>query len=96
MKDVKTITLDNKKYIYVNEEQTKGILYSDCIEIHPITFEWATIIDESSSDDISIFSNIEKYLLPELEELKKKKLEINSLYKELFKIIDKDSNGIVF
>eukprot|EP01029_Cantina_marsupialis_P014028 TRINITY_DN31075_c0_g1_i4.p1 TRINITY_DN31075_c0_g1~~TRINITY_DN31075_c0_g1_i4.p1 ORF type:complete len:354 (-),score=33.58 TRINITY_DN31075_c0_g1_i4:913-1974(-) len=42
---------------------------------------------------ISIFSNIDKYLLPEIEELKEKKLEINTLYKELFKIIDKDSNG---
>ncbi|XOB63266.1 N-acetylmuramoyl-L-alanine amidase [Campylobacterota bacterium DY0563] len=93
MSEIKTITLDNKKYVYINKEQTKGILYSDCKEYHPITFDWATIIDESSSDDISIFSNIEKYLLPELEELKKKKLEINSLYKELFKIIDKDSNG---
>ncbi|PLY05393.1 MAG: hypothetical protein C0625_15305 [Arcobacter sp.] len=90
MKDVKTITLDNKKYIYINEDKTQALLYTDCKEIHPITFEWATIIDESSSDDVSIFENIKKYLLPEFVE---DELKINSLYKELFKLIDKDTNG---
>ncbi|WP_044415493.1 hypothetical protein [Halarcobacter anaerophilus] len=55
--------------------------YSDFIEIHPITFEWARIIDESSDDDISIFENLYKYLLPEQEEYLTEKLEINSIYK---------------
>ncbi|PLY05391.1 MAG: hypothetical protein C0625_15295 [Arcobacter sp.] len=69
------------------------ILYSDCKEIHPITFEWATIIDESSDDDISIFENLHKYLLPEQEEYLTEKLEINSIYKKLFELIDTNNNS---
>ncbi|MGB5919381.1 hypothetical protein, partial [Arcobacter sp.] len=90
MKDVKIITLDNKKYIYINEDKTQALLYTDCEKIHPITFDWATIINESSSDDVSIFENIKRYLLPEFVE---DELKINPLYKELFKLIDKDTNG---
>ncbi len=80
----------NEKYLLYSNDSNKYVKYSDCIERHPITFEWATIIDENSSDDISIFENIKKYLLPEFVE---DELKINSLYKELFKSIDKDTNG---
>ncbi|WP_198526373.1 hypothetical protein [Halarcobacter anaerophilus] len=93
MKDVKTITLDNKKYIYINEDKTQALLYTDCEEIHPITFEWARIIDESSDDDISIFSNLHKYLLPEVEDYKEEVLKVSSMYEKLFKEIDTNSNG---
>ena len=88
MKDVKIIKYKDEKYLHTNED--KYFLYSECIEQHPITFEWAKIISESSNDDISIFENIKKYLLPEFVE---DELKINPLYKELFKQIDKDTNG---
>jgi len=88
MKNVKIINYKENKYLHTNED--KYFLYSKCIEQHPITFEWAKIISESSNDDISIFENIKKYLLPEFVE---DELKINPLYKELFKQIDKDTNG---
>jgi GH24 family phage-related lysozyme (muramidase) len=80
----------DEKYLLYSDDSNKYIKYSDCKESHPISFDWATIIDESSSDDISIFENIRKYLLPDYIE---GELKINPLYKELFKLIDKDSNG---
>jgi len=46
MKDVKTIKYKDEKYLHTNED--KYFLYSKCIEQHPITFQWAKIISESS------------------------------------------------
>ncbi|QDF28498.1 hypothetical protein [Halarcobacter anaerophilus] len=67
--------------------------YIDCEESHPITFDWATIIDESSEDDISIFTNLHKYLLPDIEDYKQEVLKVSSMYEKLFKEIDTNSNN---
>ncbi len=81
--DIKTF-VDKAKEEY-KKKDSKGT--------NPITFEWATIIDENSSDDISIFENLYKYLLPEQEEYLTEKLEINSIYKKLFELIDTNNNS---
>lgn len=83
----------NEKYLLYINDSNKYVKYSDCKEIHPITFDWATIIDESSNDDISIFTNLHKYLLPEVEEYKEEVLKVSSMYEKLFKEIDTNSNG---
>ena len=83
----------NEKYLLYSDDSNKYIKYTDCEELHPITFDWATIVEESSDDDVSIFENLHKYLLPEQEEYLTEKLEINSIYKKLFELIDINNNS---
>jgi predicted chitinase len=83
----------DEKYLLYSDDSNKYIKYSDCKESHPITFEWAKIIDESNEDDISIFTNLHKYLLPDVEDYKQEVLKVSSMYEKLFKEIDTNGNN---
>jgi hypothetical protein len=56
-------------------------LYEECKEIHPITLEWAKIIDMKSNDKVSMFENIEDLIITAVSnEVKIKSfIKINSM-----------------
>ena len=62
----------------------------DCKEQHPLTFEWAKIIDIESDDKVSLFARMSNYVVPSLQT---DDVELNSSYKELFEQIDTDNNN---
>jgi predicted chitinase len=87
---IKTIEYENKKYVYL-EDKAKVYLYEECKEIHPITLEWAKIIDMKSNDKVSMFENIEDLIITDVSN----EVKLNSSYNELFKLIDKDNNNML-
>ncbi|PHQ91380.1 MAG: hypothetical protein COB42_03445 [Sulfurimonas sp.] len=62
----------------------------DCKEQHPLTFEWAKIIDIESDDNISLFAQVSTYIVPSL---RNQCVQLNASYKELFEKIDTDNNN---
>ncbi|MCP4969834.1 MAG: LysM peptidoglycan-binding domain-containing protein, partial [Arcobacter sp.] len=84
---------DEEEYFEYKEKTPKEyIKYKDCEEIHPITFDWAKVIDIKSKDKISIFDSLENYVIPTLI---KDNMSLNDSFVELFKLIDKDNNSML-
>ncbi|WP_143145208.1 LysM domain-containing protein, partial [Arcobacter sp. LA11] len=90
LSDVKIIESNKIKYVQIDEETV--LLYSDCEELHPITFDWARIIDIQSKDKISIFDSLENHVVPTSVE---KNMCLSDSFTELFKLIDKDNNNML-
>lgn len=81
LKGLKRRLYKDKVYLYIDD--TTLVLYDDCKEQHPITFEWAGIIKNKSQDKFSIFEDITPMFSKEGE------LQMSSMYSELFREMDK-------
>ncbi|WP_428738640.1 M15 family metallopeptidase [Sulfurimonas sp.] len=82
----------DNEYLLYDKGEKQYLKYSDCKEQHPITFEWAKIIQMQSDDNVSLFQKLSNYLVPSLQS---DDLKYNSSYSELFNMIDKDHNGML-
>lgn len=82
--DVKKVKdKDDKEYVLLDD--TKAVLLSDCEQTHGITFDWARIFEDTSEDKVSIFKNLKDIIDP----MSRNEIEENSLFKDVFKQIDK-------
>lgn len=83
-KDIKCLHLE----VFASEE-FKTFVQNAQMEDEKLaqSFNWATVLDEESSDNVSIFKNI-RALYDESEDLK-----LSGMYMSLFNLIDKDQNG---
>lgn len=78
----------NIEYMLYDKDAKQYVKYSDCKEQHPVTFEWAEIIEVKSNDFVSIYDDIEKLFIKEMQ----RDLKLSDSYKELFELIDKNSD----
>ena len=83
--DIQKESSDDKEYLLYND---KVFLYKDCKEQHPVTFEWAEIIEVKSNDFVSIYDDIEKLFVKEMQ----RDLKLSKAYEELFEKIDTNSD----
>jgi predicted chitinase len=81
LKDLKKIFYRDKKYVHIDDDTL--VLYEKCKEHHPIEFNWAKTIKDTSQDKFSILEDITPLIIKEGE------LKMSSMYSELFSEMDK-------